>query len=281
MAIFCDYKDEQLYFHHSATRHPQDSEFRMHIHEQFEIFYFISGDAAYLVEGSEYSLEPGSLLIMQQTESHKVKILADKPYERFSLHFSPAFLDSIDPMHRLLTPFINRMIGQNNLYLPFEFQGNQPLELLEAMCVPVSSVADRRLEIAIHLYPLLGIIRHAFLQKQQHSMESPPLSPAEELVAYINLHLFDDLSLDFLSNHFFLSRSQLGRLFKQATGSSVWDYIIIKRLMAARNKIKSGTPAYAACQQCGFRDYSSFYRAYVQRFGNSPQKDGLDLSHIK
>ncbi|MCI8359840.1 MAG: AraC family transcriptional regulator [Clostridiales bacterium] len=67
-----------------------------------------------------------------------------------------------------------------------------------------------------------------------------------------------------------MSRSQLNRLFRQATGSSVWDYILLKRLVAARNAIRKGSAASEAAIACDWKDYSSFYRSYKTRFGVSP-----------
>ncbi len=274
MALFCRYTDKLLHFHHSIDSHPRDEDFTMHVHEQYEIFYFVSGEASYLVEGTEYKLHPGDLLIMRDSESHKIKILADKPYERYALHFSPEILSAVDPSHFLLEPFTFHPLGQNNLYRPGVFKGHQPLELLESMCVSTDSAQEQRLGILVHLYPLLDTIRHAY-QYQQQEPESMGHNPTEEIVSYINRHLFDELSLQVLASHFFLSTSQLNRLFRQATGSSVWEYITIKRLMAARAKIKSGIPTTTACQECGFHDYSSFYRAYLRRFGKPPKSDAV------
>ena len=38
---------------HSVDEKPKQSDFRMHIHAENEIFLFISGNATYLVEGNE------------------------------------------------------------------------------------------------------------------------------------------------------------------------------------------------------------------------------------
>ena len=40
------------------------------------------------------------------------------------------------------------------------------------------------------------------------------------------------------------------------------QYILEKRILAARNLILSGMPATSACMECGFKDYSTFSRAY-------------------
>ncbi len=261
------YYDEHINFHHSVDRHPQRVE--MHIHEQLEIYCYISGDAVYLVEGTEYPLASGSILIMRPSESHMVKFLSDKTYERYSIHFSPELLKDIDPDYSLLAPFYGHELGQNNLYLPSEFMLEQPVELLKNMCNS-EAVWQSRVEILSRLYPMLATINNAYARKQ---FENATENPAQKIISYINGHLFDELSLSMLSEHFFLSVSQLCRLFKQATGSSVWDYILIKRLIAAKNSIKKGMPATAAAENCGFRDYSSFWRAYTKYFGHSPNKD--------
>ena len=94
-----------------------------------------------------------------------------------------------------------------------------------------------------------------------------------ELVNFINRHLSDNLSLEILSNHFYLSKSQLNRIFKVGTGTSIWEYILLKRLMGARNLIKSGVGVVKASQQFGFSDYSAFYRAYKKHYNVSPKSD--------
>jgi len=274
MSNIYNYSEQQIQFNHSVDSSPIPDSFQMHLHETYEIFYFIAGDATFLVEGNEYPLEPGSLVTMRTSESHKIKLMGTDSYERYTLHFLPSFLDPIDPNHLFLQPFHDHPLGQNNLYRPSEFKEEQPLSLLKSMCTGSDNPEEKRLAVLSYVYPLLNLLRNTFLQKQNFS-ETASRSLTEELVAYINLHLFEEISLDTISKHFFLSSSQLSRLFKQATGSSIWDYIMIKRLLAARSKIRAGVPFNKAAFECGFRDYSSFYRAYVHKFGVSPKNDLL------
>lgn len=264
------YSDRLVQFHHSVDQNPRDINFSMHVHEQYEIFCFFSGSASYLVEGNEYALEPGSIVTMRKTESHKIRILGDEPYERLALHFYADVLDGVDPEHLLLESFNNHPLGQNNHYKPSEFSGESPKSILESMCVSDGSDDERRLSVYVHLYPLLYLLRDSYRRKQAAPKAR---SLAEELVAYINLHLFDDISIASLSRCFFLSPSQLVRIFKNATGSTVWDYIIFKRLSAAQSMIRDGKMPGKAAAECGFHDYSSFYRSYLKRFGVTPKND--------
>ena len=69
---------------------------------------------------------------------------------------------------------------------------------------------------------------------------------------------------------FFISKSQLCRLFKKATGSTLWQYITIKRLTKARLMLREGEKPTKVCFACGFNDYSTFYRAYIKYYGHGP-----------
>ena len=92
-------------------------------------------------------------------------------------------------------------------------------------------------------------------------------------MGYVNAHLFEPLSLNDLGRAFARSTSQLGRVFREATGTSLWDYVVMKRLLSARAMLQRGETAVRAAAACGFSDYSAFYRAYRKRFGHAPSAD--------
>ena len=271
MDILQEFNSENLYMRYAVDENPDDTNFSMHIHERCEIFYFISGDAEYLVEGAEYPLRPGSILIMRPTESHRVKIVGRGKYERYAINFSVSVIDNIDPQRRLMKAFFDRPLGRGNLYLPTEFEDVNIRKVFSEMCEGADDY-EKRLHILTQLILLLNSIHKAFLNRG-FAEYLPPQSISEKMVSYVNSHLFDELSVPVLAEHFFLSASQFSRVFKQATGAAPWTYITIKRLTAAREKIQSGFSAQKACESCGFEDYSAFYRAYVKYFGHPPQKD--------
>ena len=111
-----EYSFGDFYLRHASDDEPDDRNFSMHIHEMCEIYFFISGDVKYLVEGSEYMLEENSLLILRPAEAHNPKILSQKKYERFAINFPIRFAESIDPCGRLTRMFIDKQLGKNNLF---------------------------------------------------------------------------------------------------------------------------------------------------------------------
>ena len=266
-----EFSFDGLYTRYAVDDAPDDREFVMHVHESCEIFYFVSGNAEYLVEGARYPLESGSILIMRPSESHRAKILGSEKYERYAVNFSVSVIDNIDPERRLLKAFFDRPLGRGNLFLPTEFGGEDVRKIFAEMCRK-SSRYETQLNIKTHLFWLLDRINRALLKRGKEDY-APPQNISERIVLYVNYHLFEELSVPMLAEHFFLSPSQFSRIFKQATGAAPWEYITIKRLTAAREKIRGGEAVQYAAESCGFGDYSAFYRAYVKYFGRSPKND--------
>lgn len=264
---------EGLYTRYAVKNDPDDREFLVHVHESCEIFYFVSGNAEFLVEGARYPLESGSILIMRPSESHRAKILGGGKFERYAVNFSVSFIDHIDPERRLLKAFFDRPLGRGNLFLSTEFCGDNIRKIFAEMCKK-SSRYETQVNVKTHLFWLLDRINRAW-QKRSSEEYAPPQNISERIVFYINHHLFDELSVPMLAERFFLSPSQFSRVFKQATGASPWEYITIKRLTSAREKIRSGETVQYAAESCGFRDYSTFYRAYIKYFGRSPKYDNI------
>lgn len=262
---------KDIYVRHAVDYEPDNGYFNMHIHGRCEMFCFISGDAECLVEGSKYPLERGSLLIMRPAESHSAKMLSGRQYERYTVNFPLSAADAIDPERILMTPFLDRPLGMGNLYLPSEFDGTS----IESYFKQICSCTDKYtsdMEIQLCLFSMLDSVRKAYL-KRGTSEYAPAQTLSGQILAYINEHLFDELSITILAKHFFISQSQLNRIFRNSTGTSPWEYVTLKRLTAAKEKIRSGVSVTKACVECGFGDYSVFYRAYVKYFGRSPKQD--------
>ncbi len=258
------YRDSQIYCHHTLDAAPDPDRFPVHAHEWMEVLLFLSGTGTYLVEGHPYSVCPGDILLLRSAETHKLMISPETPYERMAIHFAPEFLEAVDPEKTLLAPFLNRPLGQQNLYAAKDHP-----DLQNAFAgFRFDSVPDIPRNVLGRLLLLLTQIQGIFAEANQ-----APQKVQSPLVDYVNEHLFEDISLSSVSEAFFLSRSQISRSFRQATGTSFWHYVTIKRLLAAQAMLQRGEPAGKACTVCGFSDYSTFYRAYCTHMGHSPRED--------
>lgn len=273
------YKKGDIYLHHSIDENPKDSDFLTHAHRSCELFYFISGNGFYTVEGTDYPLTPGCVLIMRYGEVHKLHISPDTAYERITFHFPLSIIEKTPWCAHLAKLYTDRSIGKGNL-----FCGNADSVAFIDTCMRRmcrENVANEEERLALMFSNLTAVLSELLNIENGNakelniniSVEDATNEIVGSVITYINSHLTEDWTLDTLEQEFFFSKSYINRAFKQSTGSSVWDYVVLKRLLVARNLLREGKNATVAAAECGFRDYSSFYRQYKRRFGISPIDD--------
>lgn len=265
---------EMLVARHTINQY-QPPGYDIHCHSFYELYFFISGKISYHVEGRQYTPLPQSILLMAPNVLHGMKYLENSTYERYVLHFTA---QSLPPETRsfLLAPFHCR----ENLYYTEaeEFSFQEHFESLLA-CQNLSSDIRRPAE-RIALQSLLLLLVRMSLRSQPPQPEEK-LSPIiSQVLAYLNENLSEELRLDDLATRFFISKDHLNRLFHLATGTTIRQYVLYKRISFAQQRILAGEPAASAAMAAGFRDYSVFFRTYKKILGHSPSADKIRLGGI-
>lgn len=248
----------------TVTEAPDRSLFKTHTHSDHEIFLFISGDAGYSVEGNLYPLRSGDLMVMRKSEAHFLNLRGPARYERIVVNFDPGVFEDSPGKEKLLRIFDDRPLGVKNRFEARLFPDNHWLLFMERICAK-----EDRWEKKIWLSALLEELSDCF----DRVGEAPRETPSAPIVDYINRHLFEPISLDGLGAVFYLSRSQLNRVFKRDTGSTVYSYVLTKRLLNARRLLGEGVEPKKAAAQSGFDDYVTFYKAYRKKYARSPKTD--------
>lgn len=97
------------------------------------------------------------------------------------------------------------------------------------------------------------------------------LSRIDEIIAWLDIHYTDNVTLTSLSEQFHLSPSYLSRSFKKATGSNVIAYITEKRMALAQRLLAQGEPSLSDIAfLTGYDDYSYFSNVFRRCTGQSP-----------
>ena len=89
-------------------------------------------------------------------------------------------------------------------------------------------------------------------------------------IHYIAKHISEPISVTDIADALNISISTLAHAFREEMNISIYQYILKKRLIMARHKIIEGESATQAAADCGFNDYSSFYRRYKKLFQVAP-----------
>lgn len=267
MATIEKYEGGGFSVSHSFDTNPVDEHFKYHIHDRYELYCLVKGRVGYVIEGHYYKLRPGTVLVIRQGEAHKLVVNERDEYERYVLIFRPEIFSAFSAS--LLKPFTDRGLGVRNLYLSSEL-GVSAITMFEKIFkeAPFSCPLDA---VISNISALLSSVGVAFSNNNsEHNNTENDLG--HSIISYINENLSGDLSLETISRIIHLSPSQINRIFKKITGTSIHDYILSKRLILFQEKLSSGKTATIASQECGFKDYSSFYRLYKKRFGVSPTR---------
>ena len=250
--------------HKSYTKKPDPNLFKRHTHDTYEIFCFLSGDAQYFVEGNVYDLKSNDILIIKKSETHVLLIREPIPYTRCVINFNANALTEYQ-RQALISIIDEKPLGKHSRITGDEFEKSRWLYYIDKI------VQAEDFDIK-QLY--LNVLLNELCKNIGKNKEKDFLKTREEnLIEYINRNLMTISSLDEISEHFFISKTHLNRKFKLSTGSTVWDYIVAKRLIVAKDMLASGWKPNVVSEKCGYLEYSSFYRAYKAQFGVSPRAD--------
>ena len=244
--------------------------FAYHYHDFHKVIIFLSGKAAYHIEGKSYYLKPWDILLVNRHAIHKPEIDFSVPYERFVLWIRDDLAQTA--LLRCFQKAIDRSFNLIRLDSGTQEKLKQLLYELEAALKDEKFGSDL-LGTALFTQFMVYVNR-IFLEKQYiydtRSYSSD--SQIEELLRYINHNLTEDLSIETLARKYYLSKYHMMRKFKEETGYTIHNYIVSKRLLLARTQIAEGTPVLKAAQLSGFSDYTTFSRAYKKQFGSAPSQ---------
>ena len=266
---------ERFYeYHHYRNDSPITVDF--HEHAFYEIYIFISGNVNYIIEGRTYDLRPGDVLLTNNSDIHRPEILPSQyPYERIVIWLNNAFFnglldigedltacfkDAANRDYRLFRPNASQLLKIQDTCRVIEQE--RSVNRLGSRVMAFSSIMEILVLISRAYYEISDSAQHGVTENQQ----------INQIVAYINNHYHEDLSLESLSSKFYLSKYYLSHKFKQFTGLSLYQFILKKRLTIARNMLMRGKTVTETYTECGFNDYSNFLKAFKQEFGEKPSQ---------
>ena len=250
-------------------------EVKYHYHDFDKITIFIKGHVTYTIEGKSYELSPYDIVLVRHNDIHRLVVDNSQIYERIIVYISPNFMNAYKTDSYDLSYCFQKAEEEHSNVLRIPSLKNsslfQSITRLEKSFSDDGYASDLYrqvlfLEFMIHLNRAARKNRLEFIDTDNCNTK------ILGILQYINENLNHDLNIDILSDHFYISKYYMMRLFKQETGYTMGRYISQKRLLLAKDLILSGVPSTQACFDCGFKDYSTFSRSYKALFGESPRE---------
>ena len=243
-----------------------------HYHTFHKIIEFLGGESGYGVEGKQYLLQPGDLVLVPQGCIHRPEAEPNAPYERRILYLSPEFLRRAGGSCDLATCFDRAREEFRFVVHPADGTGGGQFTALEH--AEREDAFGRELLAQSLLFQfLIGLNRAMAGNTLQYAKPAAYDRKIESILRYLSEHLTEPVSIDDLAARFFVSKYHMMRQFRAQTGYTIHGYLTGKRLMFARAMIAAGTPVLQASEESGFGDYSAFLRAYRKQFGAAPNQE--------
>ena len=257
--------EEDFEAHHNRDPYFRTIEF--HAHDFLELYLFLDGSVTYYIEDQVYDLCPGDLLIIPPGRMHRPVIANERAaYERMVLWVELDYIARIDSVAGELQAAL-RGIGANGYRVPL--RGD---DLIFAASLFRRIVKMERGGVftssAIRLYLKDAFEAYSLVEKEARG----ETAVIPQVIRYLTEHFREPLRLDDLAARFFISKSYLNRHFKAYTNATVYAYLMALRITHARRMLRAGATAAEAGRECGFSDYSTFYKAFKAQTGITPQE---------
>ena len=263
--LYSKFYDTDLIYNHSLIDNDNLNEVNPHSHDTYEILFFKDGDMIYTEESKSFEVKRNDLILIRPGKIHSHRFTSKKLYDRYDIIFDRCIFptDILDRMpeninviscdnHKQIVDLFKKM----DFYYDY-FHGNDYKSILVSLiqevffCIIAFDIANDSI-------------------KNNTYNENPVIAKA---VKYIEKNISTDFSLQDLCNELHITKSYLYQLFTDNLHTSPKKFIVYKRLTMAQKTVRLGSNPTDIYANCGFSDYTTFYRSYKKHFGYPPSEE--------
>lgn len=241
---------------------PITNEYQYHMHNEYELFYFLDGSAQYQIENTIYPLSRGDLLFIRPRVFHCLIPLKQIEHDRYVIQFKEQSIPDLLRPSICDLPVVCNIFNGSHVHRQFEYVGRMKERIT-------------RPEFELLLDHLLGevLLELKYIPLTQHHHPVCGNEMLTDILRFIEQHPNVPMDISSISERYFVSRSWLEHTFRNQMGMSVTQYIRVKKILYAQALIQNGLPPTLAAQYCSYDNYSTFYRNYKKILLHSPEQD--------
>lgn len=242
------------------------SGYGMHKHKYCELLFVVDSELSFLVEDKVYAHKGSCLIFIRENRLHTTDINSALNYERYNIYFRQKFISELIPFQ-----LIREVYDNDCIVIPLSDEEKSGLlTYFEQMYQLNKSTAEVEKAMLLHLVCLV-LLNTANLFKNKFNSEVCHLETyIADVINHLNENLTSKLVIEDIAKSFFVSRAKLIGDFKKATGTTVGEYILSRRIKLAKNLIKSGRRISDVAEQSGFNNACHFIRTFKKATGITP-----------
>ena len=261
------------FFDYDARAADENMQFQ-HFHTFYELCVLLSPSATHFLEGKPYELETFDIVGIPPSVLHMTRYPEGDPSRRLIVQFSlPRGGDGLTgQVHQLLEVF--RQEVPIFRFDP-EIRARLYRRLNDIFLLTSSREPLRDLTLHLKFMDFLTLLyRHQGENRYANTARRSPMEQKlYDVASYIHAHYPEPLSLESLSQRFYISSCYLSHRFREVTGFTVTDYIQMTRVRNVQAVLLRGdTPITEAALGCGFTSFSQFNRVFRKHIGMTPSE---------
>jgi YesN/AraC family two-component response regulator len=244
-----------------------------HFHSSYEAYYLLSGERLLFLKDRTIVIKAGDLIIIHPNVLHRTADAVHPEHEKIIINFKEELFSST-----LNNNFINALHPQfHNDYLVIHFSLKQKMMIEDLLHQIVQEAQEKNSTFQTYVQSLiiqLLIISSRHLE--EHEIEplefiNPMHERISEIVRYINTNYKKDLSLQYLSDKFYISPYYLSRAFKEVTGFTFVEYLNSVRVKEAKKLLaETNIKVNMIATKVGYGSITNFGRVFKQLTGHAP-----------
>lgn len=263
---FASYFDGEVLYDHIEYGNISDPGAEYQIHDVYEIIFLKKGSITYTVEGRSYRVKNGSIIFTHSGQWHSLLFEDTSIYERYDITFDKKILSPEMQQKLSFCPevteigdytFINEIFQRMDYYCKY-LEGE---DLKNILCHLTEEIICN-----------IILVDKVFSKNGEETRYSANRTVIKA-VEYIEKNIDKNFTLDELCQELFITKSHLHRLFSEHLKITPKKYINSKRLILAQKLLRRGAKPASVFTECGFAEYSTFWRDYKKYFGYSPSEE--------
>ncbi len=255
-----------------------------HCHDYYELYIHIRGGEYMGVDNRLFQLKPNQVFILPPFCMHGLSCTKEmRNYERSYLNLSPEVMRVLSCGQIDLDQFFrSHTSGGVCTYQLTDQDASQYVSWIRRIRDNQVKHADEndafhRFENYTLLMNILNLLCRTMRRTEPVEGEVFGNSVIQEVLEYINNHYTQPIRIENLARSFGVSVSWLSHEFTRFTNRSVYDYVLYRRVMLARQQMLGDASLNDIAYQCGFNDYSNFLRSFTKIAGVSPSRYRKEL----
>ena len=232
-----------------------------HHHNEFEIYYMISGKCSYFIEDKTYEVLTGDVVLIPENIIHRTKYSEDT-HTRILIECSGEFIpeEAREALSNLYYVYRNPELSPEIL---------ATMKRIEKEYKTPDAYSESVIEAEMKL--LIYTLARNLNDSHEAALKNNLI---DNVVGYLKENFSQDITLSSVAKAHFVSQEHLSRTFKKETGFGFNEYLTIVRLRYAEERLKkrAGDSISKIAYDAGFNDSNYFSDKFKKAYGTSPLK---------